>query len=105
MRGSRLQRLMRMGPKSETVGLWVTVIAAKMCCVVAKIHAFIINLNKFGQKPLNLSCEHLFVGRLQLSALLRNLLTEKCDLRLISPYNTTSESHLNVTRIKEVITN
>ena len=98
MRGSRLQRLMRMGPKSETVGLWVT-------SVVAKIHAFIINLNKFGQKPLNLSCEHLFVGRLQLSALLRNLSTEKCDLRLISPYNNTSESHLNVTRIKEVITN
>ena len=99
MRGSRLQRLMRMGPKSETVGLWVT-------SVVAKIHAFIVNLNKFGQKPLNLSCEHLFVGRLQLSALLRNLLTEtRCDLRLISPYSNTSESHLNVTRIKEVITN
>ena len=98
MRGPLLEWVMRMGPISQNVSLRVT-------SVVAKIHAFIINLNKFGQKPLNLSCEHLFVGRLQLSASLRNLLTEKCDLRLISPYNNTSESHLNVTRIKEVITN
>ena len=86
MPGSRLQRVMRMGPISQNVSLRVT-------SVVAKSQAFIINLNKFGQKPLNLSCEHLFVGRLQLSALLRNLLTEKCDQHLISPYNNTSESH------------
>ena len=70
MRGSRLERVMRMGPISQNVSLRVT-------SVVAKMHASIINLNKFGQKPLNLSCEHLFLGRLQLSALLRNLLTKR----------------------------
>ena len=34
-----------------------------------------------------------------------NPLTPKSDQYLISPYNITSESHINVMRIKEVITN
>ena len=34
-----------------------------------------------------------------------NLLTPKSDLHLISPYNITTESHINVMRIKEMITN
>ena len=34
-----------------------------------------------------------------------NPLTLKSDQHLISPYNITSESHINVTRIKEMITN
>ena len=34
-----------------------------------------------------------------------NLLTPKSDLYLISPYNITTESHINVMRIKEMITN
>ena len=34
-----------------------------------------------------------------------NPLTPKSDWHLISPYNITSEPHINVTRIKEVISN
>ena len=34
-----------------------------------------------------------------------NLLTPKSDLHLISPNNITTESHINVMRIKEMITN
>ena len=34
-----------------------------------------------------------------------NLLTPKSDLHLISPYNITTESHINVMRIKEMIAN
>ena len=34
-----------------------------------------------------------------------NLLTSKSDLHLIPPYNITTESHINVMRIKEMITN
>ena len=34
-----------------------------------------------------------------------NPLTPKSDLHLISPYNITTESHINVMRIKEMITN
>ena len=34
-----------------------------------------------------------------------NPLTPKSDQYLISPYNITSESHINVMRIKEMITN
>ena len=34
-----------------------------------------------------------------------NLLTPKSDLHLISPYNIITESHINVMRIKEMITN
>ena len=34
-----------------------------------------------------------------------NPLTPKSDQHLISPYNITLESHINVKRIKEIITN
>ena len=34
-----------------------------------------------------------------------NPLTPKSDQHLISPYNITTESHINVRRIKEMITN
>ena len=34
-----------------------------------------------------------------------NPLTPKSDWHLISPYNITTESHINVMRIKEMITN
>ena len=34
-----------------------------------------------------------------------NPLTPKSDKHLISPYNITTESHINVMRIKEMITN
>ena len=34
-----------------------------------------------------------------------NLLTPKSDWNLISPYNITTESHINVMRIKEMVAN
>ena len=42
MRGSRHQKLIWIGPLSENVSL-------RVISVVAKFHAFIINLKNFGQ--------------------------------------------------------
>ena len=42
MRGSRLQKLIWIGPLSENVSL-------RVISVVAKFHAFIISLNNFGR--------------------------------------------------------
>ena len=46
MPGSRLQKLIWIGPVSGNVSLMVI-------SVVAKIQALIVNLNSFGQQPLD----------------------------------------------------
>ena len=46
MPGSRLQKLIWIGPVSGNVSLMVI-------SVVAKIQAFVVNLNSFGRQPLD----------------------------------------------------
>ena len=47
MRGFRHQRLTWIGPVSENVSL-------RVISAVAKLHAFISNLNNFGREPLDM---------------------------------------------------